>query len=184
MSFTFKIKNSDLAFAGIVFVVATIILTLVQLLFPAVLSSALFSLNKGLVDPNIVVVAIDEKTVNSDGFKRYQDISRCNYTTLLRNITHSDPKAVGVDVFFAQKSAQESCDTELVSFLRKNGNVLVGTEYNEKEKRIIPLFDGKEALESIALVNTNGSQAIEEFLSFFSVQHESDTKNSVLLYTK
>lgn len=91
---------------------------------------------------------------------------------------------MGVDVFFSQKSEKESCDQELLSFLRKNPSIIAGTEYNEAKQEIIPLFGGKEIVENIALVNTNGSQTMEQFLDALGIPHESDTKNSVLLYTK
>ena len=159
---TYKVKKGDLVFAGAILLFSAITLPLVQLFFPSVLSSALFSLNKNHIDPDIVIVALDEKTLGE--FKRYQDISRCDYATLLRNISRGDPKAVGVDVFFAQKSGQESCDRELIDFIKRDKNVFIGTEYDEEKRKILPLFDGTEVFENASLVNLNGTQSMEEIL--------------------
>lgn len=103
---THKIKNSTLAFLGFGTVFATAVLWLSQLFFPYVLSSSFFALNKKFQDLNIVVVALDDVTLNSNSFKRYQDINRCDYATLLKNILNAEPSTVGVDVFFSASSKE------------------------------------------------------------------------------
>jgi CHASE2 domain-containing sensor protein len=163
---------------------AAIVLFVSQLFFPYALSSYFFALNGHLKDPDIVVVALDDATINSASFKRYQDISRCDYATLLKNLLNSEPKAIGVDVFFSSASKDAGCDDELSGLLQKNPNIFVGSEYNEKTKEIIPLFNGKKNLETIGLVNIHGYHLAGAFAEeFLGIAHKTDTRNSLLLYS-
>jgi len=81
--------------------------------------SSYFGLNKDAIDKDIIVVALDEETLNSNKFKRYQDINRCDYATLLRNILYGDPKVIVMDTVFYQKGENEACDRELTDVLQK-----------------------------------------------------------------
>ncbi len=131
-----------------------------------------------------MIVALDDTTLNSTSFKRYQDISRCDYVTLLKNLIHSDVKAVAVDVFFSASSRDKECDSELIALLKKYPNIIVWTEYNEEKQEIIPLFDGKEKIENIWLVNTNGYHYAADFAErILRFTHTTDTRNSLLLYS-
>ena len=180
---TRKIKRSDFVFLSIATALSAGVLTVSQLFFPYVLSSTFFGFNRDSVDSDIVIVAIDDKTLNSSGFKRYQDIGRCDYSTLLKNLINAEPKAVAVDVFFSQGSERRNCDRELTDLLSENSNVFVGTEYDERKKEIVPIFDGTERVENVALVNTNGYHPAEALVSsLFGISHESDTRNSILFY--
>lgn len=99
----FKIEKRDILFYGGISVVIFLLLFFLALYSNYTIVSSYFGLNKGAINKDIVVVALDEETLNSNKFKRYQDINRCDYATLLRNILYGDPKVVVMDTVFYQK---------------------------------------------------------------------------------
>lgn len=142
--------------------------------------SSYFGLHKSLVDKDIVVVALDEETLNSNKFKRYQDITRCDYATLIRNILYGDPKVVVMDTVFYQKGDNEACDRELTDILEKNPNVIIGVEYNEKSQSIqTDLFGAGDYKGSRGIINTTSYNSFNIFN--FNLP---DYRNRVRLYEK
>ena len=103
-----------------------------------------YSLNSDKINKDIVIVALDSKTLNSDNFHRYQDIWREDYAQLLQNILYQDPKIVGVDVTFVQKDLQETTwDIHLKQLLKTNKNLIFSTVSDKDQDwniKIINLF--------------------------------------------
>jgi len=122
---TLKIEKYDFLFYGIVSLIVFFLIFLLALYSNYTIVSSYFGMNKSMIDKDIIVVALDEETLNSNKFKRYQDINRCDYATLLRNILYGDPKVVVMDMVFYQKGENEACDRELTDILEKNPNVII-----------------------------------------------------------
>lgn len=160
--------------------VILVLLFLLALYSNYTIVSSYFGLNKGLIDKDIIVVALDEETLNSNKFKRYQDITRCDYATLIRNILYGDPKVVVMDTVFYQKGENEACDRELTDILQKNPNVIIGAEYNEKSQLLqTDLFGEGSYKESMGIINTTSYNSFNVFN--FSLP---DYRNRVRLYDK
>ena len=100
---THKIARERIWFYGGIAVLLPILLFFLATRFGYTIVSSYFGLNTPAIDRNLVLVALDEETLNSPKFKRYQDITRCDYATLLRNILNGDPKVVAVDAVFYQQ---------------------------------------------------------------------------------
>lgn len=98
-----KMDKRDIFFYGGMCLVVFALLFLLALYSNYTIVSSYFGLNKASIDKDIIIVALDEETLNSNKFKRYQDINRCDYATLLRNILYGDPKVVVMDMVFYQK---------------------------------------------------------------------------------
>lgn len=175
-----KIEKRDVFFYGSMALAVFFLLLLLALYSNYTIISSYFGLNKGMVDKNIVVVALDEETLNSNKFKRYQDITRCDYATLLRNILYGDPKVVVMDIVFYQKGENEACDRELADILAKNPNVIIGAEYNEKMGSLqANLFGQGEYQGSMGIINSTSYNSLNIFgLSL------ADYRNRVRLYEK
>lgn len=175
-----KIEKWDFLFYGVVSFVILILLFLLALYSNYTLVSSYFGLNKGIIDTDIVVVALDEETLNSNKFKRYQDITRCDYATLLRNILYGDPKVVVMDTVFYQKGDNEACDRELTDILEKNPNVIIGVEYNEKSETLhTDLFGVGSYTGSMGIINSTSYNSFNVFN--FNL---ADYRNRVRLYEK
>lgn len=123
---------------------------------------------------------MDDETLNSGKFKKYQDINRCDYTTLLSNILSGKPKAVVIDTVLYQTAKSETCARGFMDILAKNPNVIVGVEYTKNTHKLYT-----DLLED---VNYNGSIGITNTLSYTSLNvfnwKLADYHNRVRIYDK
>lgn len=175
-----KTEKQDFLFYGIVALVVLVLLFLLALYSNYTIVSSYFGLNKSMIDKDIVVVALDEETLNSNKFKRYQDITRCDYATLLRNILYGDPKVVVMDTVFYQKGENEACDRELIDILQKNSNIIIGVEYNEKSQSLHTDLFGVESYQgSLGIINSTSYNSFNIFN--FNLP---DYRNRARLYEK
>lgn len=175
-----KIDRKNLFFYGGMTTFLVIMMFSLALYSNYTIVSSYFGLNRTAVNKDIIVVALDEKTLNSQKFKRYQDINRCDYATLLRNILYGDPKVVVMDTVFYQKWENESCDRELKNVLSKNPNIVVGAEYNENIHSLhANLFWEEKYMGSMGIINSTSANP-------FNVINVDlpDYRNRVRLYDK
>ncbi len=84
---------------------------------------------------DIIIVAFDNKTLNSPEFNRFQDFSRGDYADLLEKIEQQAPKAIGVDVFFYNPSEDKTEDEKLGEILKKYSNIVIGNEFMFDKKQ-------------------------------------------------
>lgn len=105
-----------------------IVMYLVWINTKYLITSNYFGFNESYLDKDIVIVAIDEKTLNSDKFKRYWDLNRSDYASLLRNIAYWDPKAIWVDIFFVNNSENPTEDTDLKELINQFDNIVIWSE--------------------------------------------------------
>lgn len=133
-----------------------------------------------MINKDIVVVALDEEVLNSNKFKRYQDITRCDYATLIRNILYGNPKVIVMDTVFYQKGDNKVCNRELTDILEKNPNVIIGVEYNEKSGPLQTDFFGAGSYTgSMGIINSTSYNSFN-VLNF----NLPDYHNRVRLYEK
>lgn len=123
-----KIKLKDFFIYAFIYICILWIVILIALKSQYSLSSFYFRLNSDKINDEIVVVAIDKKTLNSDRFKRFQDLDRPIYAELLNKITYWDPKIIWVDVFFLHDSSDSSQDVQLRKILEANDNIIIAWE--------------------------------------------------------
>ena len=83
-------------------------------------------------DKRLAVIAIDEASLRKLG--RFP-FSRDRYTKLLQALSPSRPAAVGLDIIFAEPSAN---DSELADAIRASGNVILAKAFDDKGK-LIPI---------------------------------------------
>lgn len=86
---------------------------------------------------DIVVVAMDNETLNNPEFKRFQDISRSDYAQVLSNIMQGSPKVVGVDVFFYNESDDVIEDKTLAQVLSDHPNIVLASEFDYAKRDIL-----------------------------------------------
>ncbi len=170
-------KTSGLFYLAIIIFLFCLLIVIVTQ-FRYIITSSYFKLNKNYISKEIIVVALDTNTINSEKFKRFQDINRCDYTTLLRNILYWDPKVIWVDIVFYQKSSIQSCDNELKNILIKNNNIIIWTEFIEEKWGIVNLFWSDKNIKNIAFVDTKSYND----LNFFSFGNTQDLKNKIPIY--
>jgi hypothetical protein len=180
ITFLKNTKKQDILFYGGMFLIVFILLLVLALYSNYTIISSYFGLNKSMIDKSIIVVALDEETLNSNKFKRYQEITRCDYATLLRNILYGDPKVVVMDIVLYQKGENEACDRELTDILAKNPNVIIGAAYSEKSSSLQTNLFGQEVYRgSMGLINTTSYNS----LNIFGL-NLADYRNRVRLYDK
>lgn len=126
-----------------IFVIVLIIIFwyFIDINFKYFLSFWYFWLNKDSISKDIIVVAIDDKTLNSEKFWRLQDFSRADYAQLLRNILYWEPKIIWVDIFFFNKSENKSDDRQFQEIINKNRNIILSNEIDENYKIINPFIE-------------------------------------------
>lgn len=97
----------------------------------------LFSTHGEQASSDIVIVALDDATLNTPNFLRYQDISRADYAKVLTNILSDAPKAIGVDTFFYNPSERKSDDEALKYVLEMNKNIIIANEFDTNQKQFL-----------------------------------------------
>lgn len=97
----------------------------------------LFHLQEKEPREDIVIVALDDETLNQEKFKRFQDITRADYARVLEHILKGNPKAIGVDTFFFNKSENEAEDERLREVLSQTNKVVVAEQFDDKSKTFI-----------------------------------------------
>ncbi len=173
---TYKINFSNRIYEILFFIFLTFILYFVWVKFAYIASNNYFLLNQKYIDNDIIIVALDDKTINSNNFKRFQDINRSDYADLLRIISYDEPKAVFTDVVFSNKTTD---DKKLLDTISRNDNMLFNIEIIKKENKY-------ETLENIIIPKENlGYPNINSFNSlnnFFEIISWSDIKNIMPIY--
>ena len=150
-----KIEKSTFFFYGWMFVILFFLLFFLALYTNYTIVSSYFGLNKSMIDKDIMIVALDNETLNSGKYKKYQDINRCDYTTLLNNILAGNPKAVILDTVLYQTAINETCASDFTDILAKNPKVIVGMEYNTSTKMLYTnLLENTIYSGSIGITNT------------------------------
>ncbi len=76
--------------------------------------------------PEVVVVAIDDKTLNTDPKPTYP-LGRELYARTIRNLTAAGAAVIAVDVQFSEASPNEKADSALVEALHDARNVILST---------------------------------------------------------
>ncbi|MBW7954376.1 adenylate/guanylate cyclase domain-containing protein [Candidatus Gracilibacteria bacterium] len=87
------------------------------------------------VNPNIIVVEIDDKTYNKLGFP----IGRGDYIPFLENIKKGSPAVIGFDILFLDKGKDEETDKKLANKFKELGNIIIGFDIKNKDA-ILPYY--------------------------------------------
>lgn len=82
-----------------------------------------------LVRPDILVVAVDEKSLAEIGRWPW---SRRTMAQLVRKLSAAGPKVIGIDIMFSEKESAEA-DGELGAAVRAAGNVVLATAFIETD---------------------------------------------------
>lgn len=98
---------------------------------------SLFSYQKTPASDEIIIVALDNATINNPQFKRYQDISRNDYVKVIDNILKGNPKAVGLDVFLFNPAEDIQSDEQLAKLFREHRNLITVNEYDYDTNQFI-----------------------------------------------
>jgi adenylate cyclase len=75
---------------------------------------------------DVVIVALDDKTLNSDPKPTYP-LSRDWYARTVRNLSRAGAKAIAIDVEFSEESGNTKADNQLVEALHDARNVVLST---------------------------------------------------------
>lgn len=157
-----KIKKSLIFLYGFIIIAVLIINFLVWISFQYFLTGNYFQIfSSAFRSKDIVIVGIDNKTLNQQWSKRYQDINRDDYAKVVNNIMNWDPKSVVIDVFFVNQSMQDAGDVELKNTLDRYPNIVLTTEIDEDllqksnldSSLVMPFFSWDH---NYWFVNTNG----------------------------
>lgn len=81
---------------------------------------------------DIVIVAIDDKTLADPRFGRWQDWRRTYYADLLRHLAPHQPAAIGIDVSFSEKSKNPADDAAFAAEMQRLGNVVLVVQAQNK----------------------------------------------------
>lgn len=118
------------------------------------LSDSLFIARKP--DPNIVIIAIDDKSIAKIGRFPWD---RSTYAKLLTKLSDptSKPASIGLDISFFEKSNDQD-DQALADALKKAGSVTLASEIGSDSQVLLPLdILNKEAKAGIANTNADSS---------------------------
>lgn len=161
------------------FIFLCFILLFVWIKFSYILSSNYFLLNKNYINKDIIIVAIDEKTLNSNNFKRFLDITRWDYADLLRRISYNEPKAILVDIVFSQIWTHLSDDERLLHLIKSNSNIVFATEFLEDQNKWIEnIIIPKEKLWYINVISYSNINFFDNLL------HIQNIKNAIPFYSQ
>lgn len=151
---------------------------LVASAFPYIFANFVFWL-RSMPAQDIVLVAIDDKTLNAEEFKLQWDLTRDDYADILRKILYGNPKWILTDIVFYQNSQNPVADEQLRTLLIENPHIVVGAEVNENKKLTPLLFmERYPNYDSFGYVNTLSYNTLSLFGS------QSPYKNFVPLYFK
>ena len=176
----YKIKLLKYKNIILFFVFITFMLYFVWVKFAYTISNNYFKLNNKYIDKDIVIVALDDKTINSNNFKRYQDISRTDYADILRIINYDKPKAIFTDVVFSNETKD---DKKLLDIIKKNKNIVFNTEIIKKENLWVLEYKPIENViipkENLWYPNVNSFNILNDYLA---LEWESEVKNIIPIY--
>lgn len=173
-----KVKIQALIFhlALVIFVVITCFFVVMK--FQYFLTTYYFDFNKKYIDDNIMVIALDDKTLNSSKFKRMQDVTRADYASIFQKIVYMEPKLVWVDIFFASNSTDKTSDRKFKEFVKNNKNFIFVSEYDLKEEKLLNPFIVKE-VDPLNLWYANVESYNPIYREYFWL---TDTKNALPFY--
>ena len=91
------------------------------------------------VNPNIVIVMIDDQSLSDPNLGKYDTWDRSYYAQVIQKINEYNPSVIGVDVLFTGTSNPTS-DTELAQTICARNNVVVGS-YLDAKKEYDPITE-------------------------------------------
>ena len=94
---------------------------------------SLISLNNEPPPEDIVIVAIDQKSI--DGMGRFSRWSRNDHARLLDKLTEYQARVVAYDVFFDEGDPNDLDDSALISAVKNNGKVVMPVIIGERNNR-------------------------------------------------
>lgn len=90
----------------------------------------------------IVIVAIDDKSLADDAMGRWQEWERSDYADLIEKLQSYGASVIGLDITFSEYSKNKASDQKLADVLQKYDNIVVGQDSGRNE--IIPEFKKDE----------------------------------------
>ncbi len=110
-----------------------------------------------LKNAGVVIIYIDEKSLKDLNQPENAPMDRGLHAKMLDRLTKDGAKAVAMDIIFSDPGPKPKVDKLFAEALRKNGRVVLGTDYNRAvEENERPLVGGVAAVE----------QPIEQVLTF------------------
>lgn len=114
---------------------------------------------------NIIIVGLDDATINNPNFKSYPEIDRGDYIKVIKNILPHNPSVIALDTFFFNPSENAEDDSELAKLFQENDNLIAANEWLADEKRLLnPLQEFNIPPDQLGYVNVYSNSANEKNL--------------------
>lgn len=81
-----------------------------------------------LPSSEILIVSIDDKSLNDDAMGRWQDWKRSDYADLIEILEENKIAVIGLDITFSEHSQDKAADERLAEVLQKYDNIVVAQD--------------------------------------------------------
>jgi len=126
---------------------------------------------KNVPSDEIVIVAIDDKSLADDAMGRWQDWKRSNYADLIEKLEKANVAVIGLDITFSEHSQDKENDQKLANILQKYDNIVVGQDSGANE--IITEFKRDDASVGIVEFPVESDQKVRRAeLDFAETNYE------------
>lgn len=86
----------------------------------------------------IVIVAIDDKSLDDNAMGRWQEWERSDYADLIEKLEEYGAAVIGLDITFSEHSSNQESDQKLADVIQKYDNIVMGQDSGKN--KIIPEF--------------------------------------------
>ena len=90
---------------------------------------------------DIIIVAIDDRTLTDPRFGRWQDWRRTYFADVLNALSKEQPATIGIDVAFSEPSRERADDIALAEAIQSAGNVVLVGRSEEDGTALFPIDD-------------------------------------------
>lgn len=93
-----------------------------------ILNDSFLYSSKNTPSSEIVIVAIDDKSLSDQALGRWQDWSRENYAQLIEVLEKYSPAVIAFDITFSESSKDKKADQVLADAIHKYNNIVLGQD--------------------------------------------------------
>ena len=119
----------------------------------------------------IVIVAIDDKSLADDAMGRWQEWERSDYADLIGKLEEYEAAVIGLDITFSEHSKDIESDQQLADVLQKYDNIVIGQDSGGN--KVISEFKKNNASVGVVEFPVEEDQKVRKTeLSFENVPYE------------
>lgn len=163
----FALKNLKILFIALVLTLLVFLIAFFNFFqkWNLVMNDSFLYDAKNVPNSEIVIVTIDDKSLQDEALGRWQDWERTNYVELIEQLEKAGAAVIGLDLTFSEYSQKKESDLALAQVLKKYDNIVVGQDAGANA--IVPEFKKDNASVGIVEFPVDQDQKVRKVQLFF-----------------